>query len=88
MIGAARRYRELLTALLIERDLAGGSLPEEIESRHVEELDRCWWAMTNTEQDEAEKAITDEQPIEAPPDLNALDVRLQQGEHELPRKAA
>jgi hypothetical protein len=44
MIGAARRYRELFTGLLIERELEGGTLPEEIESHHVEELDRCWWA--------------------------------------------
>jgi len=38
MIGAAKRYRELVTRLLIERELAGGSLSEEHESRFVEEL--------------------------------------------------
>jgi hypothetical protein len=88
MIGAARRYGELLTALLIERELAGGSLSEEIESRHVEELDRCWWAMTSVEQDAAERAIAAEQPLEAPVDLRVEDVLVKPGEHEPPRKAA
>ncbi len=31
MIGAAKQYSELLTKLLVDRELAGGSLPEEIE---------------------------------------------------------
>jgi|HubBroStandDraft_4_1064222.scaffolds.fasta_scaffold1949293_1 hypothetical protein len=88
MIGAARRYRELLTALLIERELEGGTLAEEIESQHVEELDRCWWAMTSAEQQDIERAISDEQPIDGPADLGVEDVSVQQGEHELPRKAA
>jgi hypothetical protein len=88
MIGAAKRYRELLMALLLERELAGGTLPEEIESRHVEALDRCWWAMTNAEQEAVERAMADEQPIEAPADLRVEDVRVEQGKHELPRKAA
>jgi hypothetical protein len=88
MIGAAKRYRELLTALLMERELAGGTLPEESESNHVEELDRCWWAMTGPEQQEIEQAIADERLVDAPTDLGAEDVRVNEGEHELPRRAA
>lgn len=88
MIGAAKRYQELLTSLLIERELAGGSLSDELESRHVEELDRCWWAMTNEEQAEAERQIAEERPLEAPPELGVQDVHVQRGEHGLPRKAA
>ena len=88
MIGAARRYRELLTALLMERELAGGTLPDEAESSHVEELDRCWWAMTGAEQQEAERALADEHLIDAPADLGAEDVSVQKGEHALPRRAA
>ena len=57
MIGAAKRYRELLATLLVERELAGGSLSEEEESRCVEDLDRCWWAMTDSEQSETERVI-------------------------------
>jgi hypothetical protein len=88
MIGAARRYRELLTALLMERELAGGTLPEESESNHVEELDRCWWAMTGVEQQEVEREIADEHLIDAPADLDAEDVSVQKGERGPPRRAA
>jgi hypothetical protein len=88
MIGAARRYQELLTALLLERELAGGALPQDLESRHVEELDRCWWAMTTGEQEAAERAIADEQPIDAPADLGEQDVIVEPGEHAPPRRAA
>ncbi len=88
MIGAARRYRELLTALLLDRELAGGTLPEDVESQHVEALDRCWWAMTNAEQQEVERAIAAEGPVEAPNDLRAEDVRVEKGNHHLPRRAA
>lgn len=88
MIGAATRYRELLTALLLDRELAGGTLPDEIESLHVEELDRCWWAMTDIEQAEAERTLADDPSIDAPADLHVEDVRVEQGKHELPRRAA
>lgn len=88
MIGAATRYRELLTTLLMERELAGGSLAEEQESRYVEELDRCWWAMTDVEQGDVERAIASDATIEAPLDLSAEDVLVVQGEHRLPRRAA
>ena len=88
MIGAARRYREMLTALLMERELAGGSLPDESESNHVEELDRCWWAMTDSEQQDVERRLASEHLIDAPSDLGVEDVSVQKGEHALPRRAA
>jgi hypothetical protein len=74
MIGAAKRYREILMTLLMERELAGGSLSDDEESRYVEELDRCWWAMTDLEQAETEHAIASNEPVDAPADLGAEDV--------------
>jgi hypothetical protein len=88
MIGAAKRYSELLTTLLIDRELAGGSLPEEVESRHVEELDRCWWALTPTEQDEIERTAQADHGMTAPTSLAEEDVALSQGARMKPRKAA
>lgn len=88
MIGAARRYRELLTTLMMERALAGGSLPEEAESRHVDDLDTCWWAMTPAEQEDAERQIANDEPGGAPADLRIEDVSVEQGKHAPPRKAA
>ena len=58
----------------MERELAGGTLPEESESNYVEELEWCWWAMTGSEQQEIERAIADEHPIDAPADIGAEDV--------------
>jgi hypothetical protein len=88
VIGAAKRYRELLTTLLMERELAGGSLSDAEESRYVEELDRCWWAMTDSEQAETERTIASNEPIDAPADLGTTDVAVARGEHRLPRQAA
>ena len=88
MIGAARRYRELMTTLLMDRELAGGTLREEEESRHVEALDRCWWAMSQEEQEEAERWLANDRSIEAPADLLVEDVAVERGKRSLPRKAA
>jgi hypothetical protein len=87
VIGAARRYREMLTSLLMEREIAGGSLPEEDESRYVEELDRCWWAMSDADQQEVERAIAGD-PVAAPAQLDLEDVRVERGQRDPPRKAA
>jgi hypothetical protein len=88
MIGAAKRYSELLTKLLVDRELADGSLPEEIESRYVEELDRCWWALTSAEQDEIERTARVELAATAPATLAEEDVTLLQGARTMPRRAA
>jgi hypothetical protein len=88
MIGVAKRYRELLTALLIERELVGGTLPDDVESLRVEALDRCWWAMTRDEQDDVEKELADEKTIDAPADLQTEDTCVEEGQRALPRRAA
>jgi hypothetical protein len=88
MIGAARRYRELLTQLLLEREEQGEAWLEADESRFVEELDRCWWAMTNAEQAEVEGAFADEPLANAPVELSFEDVRIERGQKAFPRKAA
>ncbi|HEX3594558.1 MAG TPA: hypothetical protein VHU80_05635 [Polyangiaceae bacterium] len=85
---APKQYREILTTLLLERELAGGSLSDDDESRYVEQLDRLWWAMTDDEQNEMEQAIAGNQPVDAPVDLRAEDVVVAHGEHRLPRQAA
>lgn len=86
MSSAATKYRELLATLLVERELAGGSLPEDDESRYVEELDRCWWGMTSSEQEEVETSMTTDAILDAPGELNSVDVLVAKGEHRLPRQ--
>jgi hypothetical protein len=88
MIGVAQRYNELLTTLLVERELAGGTLSEEEESRFVEELDRCWWALTPEEQDAIERAAPEQRDISAPISLAEEDVALLEGARTRPRRAA
>ena len=88
MIGAASRYRELLTQLLIQRELAGGSLPEDVESELVEELDRCWWALGPAEQEKIEQELAAEVAPPTEPDLKMADTQLSPGSHEPPRKVA
>ena len=56
MIGAAQRYRELVFDLVLRRELAGGSLAPAEEARLTGELDRCWNAMDDDEQEEFELA--------------------------------
>lgn len=53
---SVERYKELLDRLVAERERHGGSLPVWLESRLVEDLDRCWWELTVAEQDEIERA--------------------------------
>lgn len=85
MIGAAHRYLELVMELLLERARAGGNLPEDEESAYVDELERCWWAMTNAEQDEAERILS--QPsLEAPLELGEKDTTVTPGIREPPRR--
>ena len=87
MIGAARRYAELMIELLLERELAGGALSEDEESRRVEELDRCWWAMTNEEQAEYERSLALSASPEAPAELELKDVVVTEGSTSVPRAA-
>ncbi|MBI4953984.1 MAG: hypothetical protein HY908_18310 [Myxococcales bacterium] len=88
MIGAANRYRELLTTLLLERELAGGTLAIEQESRWVEELDRCWWALTDEEQQQVEDLLARAAPPMARAVLDATDLVVREGDKTMPRQAA
>lgn len=86
MIGAHQRYIELLTELLFERALADGGLSDEGEARYVDELDRCWWAMSNEEQEEVERFIASPSPLVAPDLLEEIDTEVRRGAKEPPRK--
>jgi len=86
MIGARERYIELVTELLLQRALADDELPDEEEARYVDELDRCWWAMSRAEQDEVERALADQPPLGAPVDLGESDTEVHHGAKEPPRK--
>ncbi len=88
MIGAAQRYRELLFDLVLQRELAGGSLAPAEEARLVADLDRCWNAMADEEQDEMERALAQQAPPSAPESLAAEDHAVERGAHLPPRKAA
>lgn len=88
MIGAAKTYYRLTMQLLIEREVMGGALSDEDEARFIEELDRCWFAMTPEEQEEAENAPLDVTPLGAPTDLQARDAVAVAGSADPPRRAA
>lgn len=85
---ALQRYRELLYRLLLERELAGGILPEEDESEYVALLDQYWWAMSSEEQEQIERELADDSAPAAPPDLGQMDQEVALGQQVPPRKAA
>ena len=86
MIGAARRYRELLLDLVLERALHGGSLPPDVESPRIAELDRCWREMSEEEQDEAERTCA-LGSLAGAHDLAVEDQDVTEGSPALPRRA-
>jgi hypothetical protein len=88
MIGAAQRYQELLVDLMLQRRLAGGALDPSVESELVEALDRCWRAMSDTEQDEAEQLFEARSHVLAPDDLGLADQPVIAGAGTAPRRAA
>lgn len=88
MIGAAKRYRELLVDLAFRRVLAGGALSQEVESPLVGALDRCWREMSEAEQDDAERSYAHDRRIVAPDLLGAFDQLVVVGGHLAPRRAA
>jgi hypothetical protein len=88
MIGAYERYSELLVDLVLSRGLAGGALPDAAESEYAENLDRCWWAMSEDERQRAEVELApDRLPVVAQ-ELEQVDVAVGEGQHTPPRKAA
>jgi hypothetical protein len=91
MTDAARRYQELLLELLLERALAvlaGGELAQNHEARFVADLDRCWQAMTDEEQEQAERRLAERSVPSAPAELAQEDLAVGVGSRDGPRKAA
>lgn len=88
MIGAAKRYSELLVDLAFKRRLAGGALAPEEESPIVGALDRCWRQMSDQEQDEAELRYSGVGRVVAPEHLTIEDLSVAIGDHTAPRRAA
>jgi len=87
MIGAADRYRELMNELLLQRELAGGDLPEEDEARFAAVLDVWWRAMTDEQQTAIEREFTSGGTPSAPPILGFVD-EAAPASHVAPRRAA
>lgn len=88
MIGAAQRYRELFLDLMLQRALSTGELPPTQEARSAAELDHCWNAMTDEEQDAMEQWLATTAPPAAPESLFSEDQTVERGARILPRKAA
>ena len=88
MIGTAQRYRELVLDLMLRRALSNGELSPEQEARSSADLDHCWHAMTDEEQDAVEQWLAAAAPPTAPESLFSEDRVVERGAHTLPRKAA
>ena len=88
MIGASRRYSELLVQLLLFRETAGGVLPPEDEARLAAELDRCWQEMSEEEQQAAERQFAVRFVPKAPDTLHQEDLVVKNGDRKGPRRAA
>jgi hypothetical protein len=88
MTTASQRYRELLNRLLLERELAGGALPDDDESEYVAQLDHYWWEMTPEEQAQIEQELAEDIPPDAPHELGQMDQEVGIGQQVPPRKAA
>lgn len=86
MTGAAQRYDELRIELELLRALQPEGLAQSIEADFAAELQRCWEAMTDQEQDEVEASLGGDAP-QAPEQLDQEDDRVAAGERSLPRKA-
>lgn len=76
-----KQYLGMLTELLLERELNGGTLPMDVESERSAKLEEIWWQLSDEEQDEVEEVVM--RPIEAPVDLGLVDMPAESG---LPRR--
>jgi len=72
-----KRYLGMLTELLLERELNGGTLPMDVESERSAKLEEIWWQLSDEEQDEVEEVF--KRPIEAPVDLGLVDMPAESG---------
>lgn len=88
MIGAAKRFSELMNDLLLRREIAGGPLSQDEESEVAAELERCWWEMTDEEQAASEAMFSRAQPPGAPARIDQLDEVVEQGASTPPRRKA
>jgi len=88
MIGAAKRYRELLVDLGLRRLASGGALAPDVESPLVGALDRCWRQMTDAEQDEADRLYALGRHVSASAELQLEDREVPIGGSVAPRLAA
>jgi hypothetical protein len=87
MSESLNQYRALLTQLLLDREAAGGELPDEEESMYVERLDRLWWQLSSAEQDVIDQELA-EPPTASETPLNLVDCVVSEGSSDVPRKAA
>lgn len=87
MSESLNQYRALLTQLLLDREAAGGELPDEEESMYVERLDRLWWQLSSAEQDIIDQDLADPPKASETP-LNLIDCVVSEGSSDVPRKAA
>lgn len=76
-------YTKLLNELILERAMAGGTLPDEKESEYVERLDALWWKLTEEERVQYRVAS---HKVQAPEDLGLVDCEVSIGSSSLPRK--
>jgi len=91
MTDAARRYEELTRQLLEGRargDFEEGTPGEALEDELLEEMDDCWWEMSDADRQEAERQLEESRSISAPEILDAIDVALPDGAKILPRRMA
>lgn len=88
---ALRQYRRLARELLLTRELAGGSLPQDVEAERADELDLHWRNMSNEERRIIEDELVDRTltlPVtaDAPQQLVAGDVLVGEHAHTPPRR--
>lgn len=80
MTEAALQYENLLRQLLDLR--SSKDYDEELEDEILDQMDDCWWNMTDAEHDELDQAIQ----INAPKELGLVDTEVSIGNCVAPRK--
>jgi hypothetical protein len=85
---AARRYKELMSDLLLQRELKGGQLPAIDEAQFVADLDECWHSMTDAEQAEVEEMFAPRRQPKVTRELSAVERPVAKGARNTPRRAA
>jgi len=73
VIGAAQRYRELSRDLMLRRELRGGDLSPAQEAQSAAELNHCWTALTDEEQNAMEQWLGTQASPNAAPQRSAVE---------------